>query len=252
MAFDADEPSSGTSADFALMESRPGAMHRYWRLAVETSEYQKRLKAAGILNYPTWIKVGEAATVRRYLARQIRPEHHDVTLFSRWDDWAREYEEIYRASPKWRLKEMISRVSETHAFLSWPNRWEREIWEWAMSNEPDSACPFDDRRDFIDPEFRHRLRALIEETNGFLYRCEETQFVVFAPAEDLERIWRHQDHLAEIDRNKLFGFFDDALRPNFKMRAPTEEEERIMVTISQRSPKRIGWRARLSHLLPKR
>jgi hypothetical protein len=249
MAFDVDKPQPETCANFALMEVRPGAMERYWRLAVETLEYQKRLKAAEIFNYPTWISVGEATTVGRYLARQIPQEHHDVGLFSRWEDWASEYEEIYQASPKWRLKEMISQVSETHHFSSWPNRWEQEIWKWAMSDEGEQVCPFDDRKGIIDPEFRQRLRALIEEVGGFLYRCEESRQIVFAPAEDLEKIWRHQDHLSEIDRNKRFGFFYDATCPNFAMRAPTEEEERLMSIIRHRSLAQKGWRARLVHFL---
>lgn len=248
MAFDPDEPHPETRANFALMEARPGAMERFWRLAVETSEYQKRLKAAGIFNYPTWIGVDQAASVRRYLAKQIPQEHHDLTLFSRWDDWAAEYEAIYQASPKWRLKEMITQISETHHCCSWPKRWEQEIWKWAMSDE-EPACPFNDRRGIFDAEFRQRLRALIEEVDGFLYRCEEAGQIVFVPTEDLQKIWRHQDHLSEIDRKRLFGFFYDASRPNYRMRAPTEEEERMMAILRRRSLRQKGWRARLTHYL---
>ena len=244
MAFNVDDPHPETCANFALLQAQPGAMERYWRLAVETSEYFRRLEANSIFKYAGWIEIDGAATLPHY-RMQIPQEHLDVALFARWEDWANEFENIYEASPKWRLKEMISDVSETHHCMSWPNRWEREIWLWAMSDEPEPECPFDDRRSVINPQFRHRLRLLIKETNGFLHRCEEKREIVFAPAEYLERIWRHQDHLAEIDRNKPFGFFHDASRPNFKMRAPTEEEERLMAAMRRRAAAPRGWRARL-------
>lgn len=249
-----DEPHPETLANFALMETRPGAMERYWQLAVETSRYQTRLKADGILNYPSWIGVDEATRSIHYLSSQIPPEHYDSALFSRWNEWVNEFDEIYQSSPKWRLKEMISQVSEAHACLSWPNRWEREIWNWAMSDDPDPVCPFVNRRGYfvdargrVDPSFRHRLRGFAREAGGFLYRSEESSQIVFVPTEGLERIWRHQDHLADIDRNKLFGFFHDASRPNFIMRAPTEEEERLMALSNARSCEKGGWRAKLAH-----
>lgn len=231
------------------METRPGAMGRYWRLAVETLEYQKRLQAAGILKFRTWIEVDEAARACRYLAEQIPAEHHDPTLFARWKAWAKEFDAIYQASPKWRLKEMISEVSETHACGSWPRKWEKDIWTWATSDGPGFSCPFVDRRGCLTPDFRQRLRILVNEVNGFLYRCEETGHIVFAPSEDLEKVWRHLDHLAEIDRNKPFGFFNDATRPNFQMRAPTEEETRIMAVIRARSVAQKGWHAKLFRYL---
>jgi hypothetical protein len=247
MAFDLDEPHPETRANFALMETQPDAMDRYWRLAVETSGFLKQLRAKGIYKFSTWVGVAEAKTVTVY-ARQMPEEYHDAELFSRWDDWAAEYEAIYQASPKWRLKEMISQISETHHCSSWPKRWEQEIWKWAMSDE-EPACPFDDRRGIFDAEFRQRLRALIEEVDGFLYRCEEAGQIVFVPTEDLQKIWRHQDHLSEIDRNKPFGFFYDASRPNYRMRAPTEEEERMMAVIRRRSLRQKGWRARVTRHL---
>jgi hypothetical protein len=245
MTLVADQPHPETRANFALMEAGPDAMDRYWRLAVETSEYQKRLKTAGIFNYLMWIEVDQAATVRRYLAKQIPDEHHDALLFLRWDHWAVDYEAIYQASPKWRLKEMISQLSESHNCTSWPNRWEQEIWKWALSDES-IPCPFDDRRGIADEQFRRRMRELIEEVDGFLYRCEETHQIVFVPTKDLKRIWQHQDHLCEIDRNKLFGFFHDASRPNYRMRAPTKQEEWLMAAFRRRSSKQKGWRERLN------
>lgn len=227
------------------MAHQPGALERYWRLAVETSNYQKRLKAAGIFNYPMWVDVNHSRPTISYLAKHIPKEHQDPGLFSRWDDWATEFESIYQASPKWRLKEMISQVSETHSACSWPNRWEKEIWTWVMLAD-EAACPFIDRRGSFDPGFRHRLRALIEEVEGFLYRCEESGHIVFVPRADLDRIWRHQDHLAEIDRNKLFGFFYDATRPNHQMRPPTEQEEHLMTMMRRRSLAKKGWRAKVA------
>ena len=236
MAFDPDEPHPETCADFAIMEARPGAMERFWRLAVETSAYQKRLKAAGIFNYPTWIDIDQAARFRRYLAKQIPQEHHDATLFSRWDDWDAEYEAIYEASPKWRLKLMISRVSETVSCISWPNRWERDVWEWAVSPKQGEKCPFYHYRAVLDGGFRNELESLVRECDGFLYRCEESGYVVFAPTDKLPKIWKHQDHLASIDREKLFGFFADYSRPNPRTyaRQPTETEERIFAELRRR------------------
>ena len=228
------------------METRPGAMKRYWRLAVETSDYLKPLRNAGIYKFSPWVGVDMATTVIRY-ARGMPQEHHDARLFSRWDDWAAEYDAICQTSPKWRLKRMISQVSETHNFSSWPNRWEQEVWKWAMSDEHPAACPFDDRRGYLDSEFRQRLRALIEEVGGFLYRCEETRLIIFAPTEDLDKIWGHQNHLAEIDRNKPFGFFHDASRPNYRMRPLTDEEERALAAMRRRSLRQRGWGARLTH-----
>jgi hypothetical protein len=245
MAFNVDHPSSSTRADFALMEAGPGALERYWRLAVETSQYIKRLNEAGVVRANMWFDVHEAWRVRHFVDNFIPPDSHDNDLLVRWNDWGAEYAEIHRASPKWRLKEMISEVSETHHFCSWPNRWEKEIWKWAVTDQDDVRCPFDDRKGYLNHEFRSRLRELIEEVRGFLYLCEETRNIVFVQAADLERIWRHQDHLAEIDRNKPFGFFHDATRPNFQMRAPTDEEERMFAIMRNRSKRRKRWSTRL-------
>jgi hypothetical protein len=216
MALDRDEPSPSTIAAFALMEAQLGAMERYWRLAVDTSDYQKRLKAAGFLDYPISLGVSEATQLRKYLVPKIAAQHHDEALFERWDAWEKEYEQINQASPKWRLKAMIRDVSESHACLSWPTRWERDIWLWAMAEGKDTPCPFDNRNGVIDEDFRARMRGLIQECHGFLYRCEETGQIVFAPTDELPRIWKHQDHLARIARDKPFGFFHDMSRPNWR------------------------------------
>jgi hypothetical protein len=249
VAFDPDYPSEATVAEFSLMTHEPGALERYWRLAVETSSYQKRLQEIGIINSRMWVSVDYSRPIISYLLTQIPEEHHDSDLFSRWDEWAKEYDAIYQASPKWRLKKMISQISESYAACSWPNRWEQEIWNWAMlDSDAEAVCSFN-RTETFGPEFRQRLRTLIEEVDGFLYRCEETHHIVFVPTESLKRIWHHQDHLAEIDRNKLFGFFYDASRPNYQMRAPTEQEEQMMAIMRRRSFARKGWRARVTHIL---
>ena len=190
MADNIDDPSEATRADFALMQAQPGAMERYWRLAVETWEYFRQLEANSIFKYPGWIDFDDAARLPPLYRDRIPPEHLDVALFARWEDWADEFDTIYQASPKWRMKEMISEISETHHFIGWPQRWEREIWQWAITEGPEPECPFDDRKDVIDPQFRALLRSLIEEVDGFLYRCEDIGLIVFAPTEDLERIWR--------------------------------------------------------------
>jgi hypothetical protein len=246
MEWDPDEPSPATVADFALMEAEAGALDRYWRLAVETSRYQKRLKAEGHLQFTSWIGVSEAELSAPNLIQRIAPEHRDEQLFARWAAWHREYEQIHAASPKWRLRKMISAVSETHHCLSWPNRWERDIWQWAMMESVDPACPFCDRNQIFDDGFRGRMRALIQECNGFLYRCEESGQVVFAPMEALPRIWAHQDHLAAIDRAKPFGFFHDMSRPDHRDHARdlTPFEEQVLSTIKERRRPRLRPRLR--------
>ena len=113
------------------------------------------------------------------------------------------------------------------------------------SSEP-VECPFTDYRGLVDPGFRQRLRETIEEVGGFLYRCEESGQIVFAPNEALDRIWWHQDHLAAMDRDKPFGFFHDASRPNVPIRAITEEEEQMFAAIERHQRRERGWLRRLA------
>ena len=233
---DPEAPGSETRADFALFEVGPDAIERYWKLATETSQ---RLGGG-------WFYQDEARWAVRSLEEQSTLEGIGE-LICRWKEWEEEFHSIAARSPKWRLKCMISAISETHMFLSWPQRWEREVWNWAMA-APGAGCPFDDRNGVIDEEFRQRLRQAAEEAGGFLYRCEESRQVQFAPTDDLDRIWRHQDHLAAIDRDKAFGFFHDVSRPNFEMRPLTAEEEE-MSAARQRRAFRMGWRSRVTRLL---
>lgn len=225
---DPDPPQPALIASFALMEAEPGAMDRFRRLIAETAAYQQRLKALGRLDYPMWTGVADGVRVATYLIPQIAPKDRDESLFARWAAWTLEYERIVAASPKWRMKTMISLVSETHHCMSWPNRWERDVLIWAMAEGEEPPCPFIDRREVLNEAFRLELQRLVRECGGFLYRCEESQQVVFAPAESLPRIWQHQDHLAAIARDKPFGFFHEMSRPDHAAHArdltPFEEQ----------------------------
>lgn len=230
MVFELDQPHSETTANFALMDARPGAMLRYWRLAVETSRYFNSLRESGEIGPGiSWFQVEDAEIAGRCL-EPFRNCAEGAALIDRWARWSEEFEAIHERSPKWRLKRMIGEVSESHSFISWPNRWERSVWEYALSPTDPDPLPFDDRKGIMDSEFRQRLKALVQGCDGFLYRCEETGQIVFAPTASLPRIWKHQDHLAQIDREKPFGFLYDVSRPDWRsrVRPPTEAEERTM------------------------
>ena len=232
------------------METTHGALDRYWKLSCDTYAYQAKMKEVGVLTAPTWFDVSWTRQCRETLSRSIPSEHHDFALFDRLEAWACEYERIDQASPKWRLKQMIRDVSESHACLSWPRRWERIVWEWAILQGSPDPCPFDDRNSIFDATFHRRMRELIDKCDGFLYRCEETGQIVFAPTATLPQIWRHQEHLAAIDRAKPFGFFNDALTPGWEKHwsGPTEEEERMMDIIRRANERRHGWRGLTKHL----
>src|SRR5690606_28586155 len=129
-------------------------------------------------------------------------------------------------------------VSEVVSCMSWPSRWERDVWEWAISPKHGEECPFFRYRERLDGPFRERLEALVRECDGFLYRCEETLQIVFVSTPDLPRIWRHQEHLADIARDQRFGFFHDASRPDYwkHMREPIAGEERLFTRQDRRAP----------------
>ncbi|MGH6617246.1 hypothetical protein [Sphingomonas sp.] len=246
MAFDPGQPHPETLADFALMEARPGAMFRYWRLAVETANHVEHLREKGVLPPGGgWIEAHRASSIE-FIFKPVKEDPESKALIGRWIAWDDEYLEIYENSPKWRLKGMISSLSETHTRLSWPQGWERDVWQWAISKLPEDGGPFDDRDGIIDAQYHMRMRDLIMQCGGFLYLSEETGQVVFARTKDLPRIWKHQDHIAEIERQKPFGFFNDMSRPNWRAftRELTEVEERMM----QVPPRPTGWKGRLLRL----
>ena len=243
--FDLEVPHPETLANFALLDGSVDAMFSYWRLAVETVQHISKLEhSEGRGLGPRWFEV-DGARRAIFCLEKLSELEDRPDLIRRWSQWSGQFETIAKRSPKWRLKDMISDISETHAYLSWPNRWERTIWEWGMASSEPVECPFIDHRRVIDPEFRKRLRETIEEAKGFLYRCEESGQIVFASNEELDRIWWHQDHLAAIDRDKPFGFFHDASLPNFTMRAVTEKEERMFASIARHQRRERGWLRRL-------
>lgn len=234
--FDPAVPEGETVAKFALLECSDGDMHMYWRLAVETSNY---LRTHG--ENRRWFDE-DAASGAAKVIKDLPDNENKKDFVNRWQAWGKLFEQIRDASPRYRLIDLISWVSETHTYLSWPNRWERAIFDWAMQSESNNPCPFKDYRGVLDVEYRQRLKDTILEAGGFLYRCEETHQIVFAPFEDLELIWANQDHLSEIDRNKPFGFFYDAGRPDRIMREPTEDETRFLNRrVEERKSRTYRW-----------
>ena len=232
--YDPEDPCPETRADFALLDTGPDAIGRYWKLAIETSQHIWTLENEGQRSCCSrWFYQDEARWAVRAL-EEPSSLGDSAELIKRWKEWADEFEAIAARSPKWRLKGMISLISETHIRLSWPHRWERQIWDWAMGDETVSGCPFDDRDQIIDENFRLQLRQAATEAGGFLYRCEESHQIRFAPIAALDRVWRHQDHLAAIDRDKPFGFFHDVGRPDFNMRPLTSEEEETSSAMRRR------------------
>jgi len=232
---DPEAPSESTRADFALMAADDADLHNYWRLAVETARHFVELERKLERNLaPHWFNVEDGHRAIERLA-YVAPAEDNSGLTDRWRSWDDRYRVILAQSPKWRLKLMIGRLSETHALRSWPKRWGRDVWVWAMADD-DVICPFADRRGWIDPAFRQRLRQTIEEAGGFLHHCEKSGHIVFAPTADLERVWQHQDRLAALDRAKPFGFFYDASRPDFRMRKLTAQEEFMRAAIKARVP----------------
>jgi hypothetical protein len=99
------------------------------------------------------------------------------TLRQRWAEWKDEYGRLAARNPKLTLYDMLSWISETHIFTSWPTGWERRIRDWVDAGSL-APMPFDDRLKIITPEFYARLRKVRAECRGWLYSDgEEVRFV---------------------------------------------------------------------------
>ena len=238
--FDPARPEGETQAKFALIECDDEDMYEYWRLAVETSQFIGSLEHKVMRPLrPRWFEEDRASSALAKL-EQLSEFGRNPDVSARWEDWGKKFQILQDRSPRYRLIDLISWISETHSYCSWPKRWERQVYEWAMFSTDEDECPFTDNRNVIDAGYRLRLRDTIIEAGGFLYSCEETNQPVFVPTDELDAIWKHQEHLADIDRNKSFGFFYDAGRPGVQMRQPTEEEEQMLAAIQNKAARKNG------------
>ncbi len=75
---------------------------------------------------------------------------------------------------------MLSWISETHVFSSWPTGWEDRIRDWVDADSL-MPMPFDDRLEIIKPEFYAQLRKLRAECQGWLHCDGETVRFVLDP-----------------------------------------------------------------------
>lgn len=106
--------------------------------------------------------------------------HLPPPLAQRWTEWKGEYQRLAARNPKLALHDMLSWISETHVFSSWPTGWEDRIRDWVDADSL-MPMPFDDRLEIIKPEFYAQLRKLRAECQGWLHCDGETVRFVLDP-----------------------------------------------------------------------
>lgn len=218
-----DDPHPEIIAHFALMNAAPDAMERFWHLYVDTNAYIDDLEARGDCRFSRCFGVGDANHVKRWLFGRVQPEHLDVELASRWDAWGKEYDEIFRSSPKWRMKELIQEICEVDSGRSWPDGTERDYWYWAMAENGHEEVKFLLREDIIE-SYRKEMHSLVEECGGFLYTSDENGWIAFASNKELPAVWQRTGQLLPSERQKLWAEkYDEYDDSGFKQYDPAQE-----------------------------
>ena len=193
------EPSIELKADFALMTASPGALNRYFRLYHETSDFISGLKDEAKYRWATWPDLEDADRLKSHLFDLLPPDELDTELAARWEAWGREYNNICRDSPKWRLRMLISDISHVTSGRSWPEGLERDYWHWAMMPNGKAEIHVGVRDDLID-DYRERMRSLITECGGFLHTAGNSAEIIFSRTEDLPSVWEAQNQLLPWER----------------------------------------------------
>ncbi len=193
------EPSIELKADFALMNALPGAINRYFCLYHETSEFVSGLKDEAQYRWATWPDLEDADRLKTHLFDMLPAEELDTDLAARWAEWNKEYGDICRDSPKWRLRMLISDISHITSGRSWPDGHERDYWYWAVMPSGKTDIQFAIRGDLID-DYRERMRTLITECGGFLHTPGDSAEVIFSRTEDLPGVWEAQNQLLPWER----------------------------------------------------
>ncbi|MGI4800961.1 MAG: hypothetical protein ACRYG8_44430 [Janthinobacterium lividum] len=101
-------------------------------------------------------------------SNKLTLERLPLPLRREWVAWEEGFEDLVGRHPRLTLYDMLSWISETHTFSSWPARWEGDIRDWVDGGSI-TPMPFDDRLGIITPEFYARLRQARERCRGWLY-----------------------------------------------------------------------------------
>ena len=163
---------------FALAAGESPARQKFEQLALETYD---ALASQGREYVPFHIFVIQPDSSLSPARNKRLLERLPLLLRQRWVEWEGDYKNLAEHNPKLALYDMLSWISETHDFTSWPSNWEHRIRDWV-----DADClapmPFDDRLEIITSEFYARLRQARAQCRGWLYWDGKT--VKFLPDPD--------------------------------------------------------------------
>lgn len=134
---------------------------KFQSLALRTSYSIKSSNITGSYLSPKLDVASNPIILTRFL--DALPEH----LKEEWIEWEHDYKEMSKRNPKLALYDMLSMLSETNDFSSWPSGLEIRIRDWVDSGNLEPQ-PVVDRLGIITPEFYHQLRELRSLCNGWL------------------------------------------------------------------------------------
>lgn len=112
-------------------------------------------------------------------------------LQAAWQEWPAAYTRLAARNPRLEVADLLSEISETHIFSSWPSRWEDRIEDWVLADDHLNP-PFDVQKDTDIARIHARLRNLRGVIGGWLWWSETQKRVIYGDSAEWTKERTHR------------------------------------------------------------